>query len=95
MRFGVFSRCERRYPSVNGCNSGACQKISWEQVVMRLARSKEHFKSSTGGGGGGGGGVLHGSQVISRAIDRLSKVHVLSLKPNIDLVCVCGCEYGV
>ena len=27
--FGVFSRCERRYP----CNSGTSQKISWEQLV--------------------------------------------------------------
>jgi len=45
-RFDVFSRCERRYPYVKGCNSGAFQTFSWEQLVTCLAHSKEPFKTS-------------------------------------------------
>ena len=64
-RFGVFSGCERRYPYVKGCNSGAYQKISWEQHVTCLAHSKEDFKTCLaeywGWGGGGGGRGVHGS----------------------------------
>ena len=39
-----FSRCERPY--VKGCNSGASQKISWEQLVTCLAHCKEHSETS-------------------------------------------------
>ena len=34
------------YPYVKGCNSGASQKISREEVVTCLAHSKERFKPS-------------------------------------------------
>ena len=60
---GVFSRCERRYPNVKGCNSGASQKISREQVVTCLAHSKEHFKPILAEYWGGGCTVY---QVTSR-----------------------------
>ena len=43
LHFGIFSPCERRYPYVKGCNSGASQKISWEQVAMCLAHSTEQL----------------------------------------------------
>ena len=33
-------------PYVKGCNSGASQKISWEQLVTCLTHSKEHCKTS-------------------------------------------------
>ena len=45
-RFGVFSRCERRYPYVKGCNSGASQKNLEKQVVTCSAHFKEHVKTS-------------------------------------------------
>ena len=44
--FGAYSRCKRRHPYIKGCNSGASQKILWEQVVTCLAHSKEHFKTN-------------------------------------------------
>ena len=44
--FGVYSRCERRHPYIKGCNSGASQKILWEQIVTCSAHSKEHFKTN-------------------------------------------------
>ena len=44
--FGAYSRRERRYPYIKGCNSGASQKILWEQVVTCSAHSKEHFKTN-------------------------------------------------
>ena len=44
--FGAYSRWERRYPYIKGCNSGASQKILWEQVVTCLGHSKEHFKTN-------------------------------------------------
>ena len=44
--FGGYSRCERRYPYIKGCNSGASQKILWKQVVTCSAHSEEHFKTS-------------------------------------------------
>ena len=43
--FGAYSRCERRYPYIKGCNSGVSQKILWEQVVTCSAHSKEHSKT--------------------------------------------------
>ena len=44
--FGAYSRCERRYPYIKGCNSGASQKILWKQVVTCSAHSTEHFKTN-------------------------------------------------
>ena len=44
--FGAYSRCDRRYPYIKGRNSGASQKILWEQVVTCSAHSKEHFKTN-------------------------------------------------
>ena len=44
--FGAYSRCERRYPYIKGCDSGASQKILWEQVVTCSGHSKEHFKTN-------------------------------------------------
>ena len=46
LHFGAYSRCERRYPYMKGCNSGASQQILWEQVVTCSAHSKEHFKTN-------------------------------------------------
>ena len=72
---GVFSRCERCYLFLKGCNSGASRIISWEEVVSCLAHSKEHLKTSLaeywgwGGAGGGGGGYTVG-QITSRTIIR-------------------------
>ena len=56
--FGAYSRCERRYPYIKGCDSGASQKILWEQVVTCSGRSKEHFKTNLAEYWGGGG--VHG-----------------------------------
>ena len=39
--------------SLKGCNSGASQKISWEQLVTCSAHSKEHFTTSLADTGGG------------------------------------------
>ena len=44
--FGAYSRRERRYPYVKGCNSGATKHILWEQIVTCPAHSKEHFTTS-------------------------------------------------
>ena len=44
--FGAYSRCERQYPYIRGCNSGASQKILWKQVVTCSAHSKKHFKTN-------------------------------------------------
>ena len=44
--FVAYSLCERRYPYIKGCNSGASQKILWEQVVTCSAHSKKHFKTN-------------------------------------------------
>ena len=43
---GAYSLCERRDPYIKGCNSGASQKILWEQVVTCSGHSKEHFKTN-------------------------------------------------
>ena len=45
-RFGAYSRRERRYPYIKGCNSGTSQKILWEQIVTCSEHSKEHFKTN-------------------------------------------------
>ena len=42
--------------TLKGCNSGASQKILWEQVVTCSAHSKEHFKTNLAEYWGGGGG---------------------------------------
>ena len=39
--------------SLKGCNSGASQKISWEQLATCSAHSKEHFTTSLADTGGG------------------------------------------
>ena len=44
--FGAYSRYERRYPYIKGCNSGASQKILWEQVVTCSAHFTENFKTN-------------------------------------------------
>ena len=44
--FGAFGRCEGRSLYTKGCNSGASQKILWEQVVTCSAHSKKHFKTN-------------------------------------------------
>ena len=44
--FGTYSRCNRRYPYIKGCHSGASQKILWKQVVTCSAHSKKHFKTN-------------------------------------------------
>ena len=44
--FGAYSRRERRYPYIKGCDSDASQKILWEQVVTCSAHSKKHFKTN-------------------------------------------------
>ncbi len=62
--FGAYSRCERRYPYIKGCNSGASQKILWEQVVTCSGHSKEHFKTNLAEYWGGGGCTV--GQVTSR-----------------------------
>ena len=56
--FGAYSRCERRYPYIKGCNSGASQKILWEQTVTCSGHVKEHFKTNLAEYWGGGG--VHG-----------------------------------
>ena len=62
--FGAYSRCERRYPYIKGCNSGASQKILWKQIVTCLAHSKERFKTNLAEYWGGGGCTV--GQVTSR-----------------------------
>ena len=57
LHFGAYSRCERFYPYIKGCNSGASQKILWEQVVTCSGHSKEHFKTNLAEYWGGG---VHG-----------------------------------
>ena len=68
--FDAHSRCERRYPYVKGCNSGASQKILWKQVVTCSAHSKKHCKTNLaenlGGGGGVGGSLLAGRRNSTR-----------------------------
>ena len=63
--FGAYSRCERRYPYVKGCNSGASQKILWEQVVTCSGHSKKHFITNLAEYWGGGG-VCTVGQITSR-----------------------------
>ena len=55
--FGAYSRCDRRYPYIRGCNSGASQKILWEQVVTCSAHSKKHFKTNLAEYRGRGGAL--------------------------------------
>ena len=64
--FGAYSRCERRYPYIKGCNSGAPQKVLWEQIVACSAHSKKHFKTNLAEYWGGGGFTV--GQVTSRTI---------------------------
>ena len=44
--FGAYSRRERRYSYIKGCNSNAFQKIVWKQIVTCLPHSKKHFKTN-------------------------------------------------
>ena len=72
--FGGYSRCERRYPYIKGCNSGASQKILWKQVVTCSAHSKEHFKTNLAEYWGGGCTV---GRVTSRTIGTAAMAKVL------------------
>ena len=71
--FGVYSRCQRHYHYVKGCNSGASQRILSEQVVTCLVHSKELILPSTGreGAAGGVGGVHDRSLSLG-----LSLIHI-------------------
>ena len=55
LHFGVYSKNERRYSYIKGCNSSASQQILWKQVVSCLAHDKKQFKTNLAKYGVGGG----------------------------------------